>query len=69
MRTQWGNGACAIYTSDGQHLSRLTHEEVRELVCQIIIFGPNKLRGEIAEWLTNPSVESVAEALGMKEQA
>jgi hypothetical protein len=69
MRTQWSEGLCAIHTSDGQHLSRLTDIEVRELVFQIIVFGPRKLRAEIAEWLTSRSVETVAQVIGCKEQA
>lgn len=46
-----------------QHISRITHTELREIICQSLMFGGKKLRAEVRNWLSNDSVEQVAEVL------
>lgn len=63
IRTHWsGTGTDII--ADNQHISRLTHDEVRELVLQILVFSPRKLREEIKVWLDGGTIDTVGNLIG-----
>lgn len=58
----------SIYVGS-QHISRLTHAEVREIVCQCLMFGGKELREEIRGWLSCKEVESVAQVIAPEKNA
>lgn len=55
------NDTVSIFVDD-QHLSRLTPSEVRQMMCQILMFGGMQMRDEIAGWL-NGSMAQAAEVI------
>jgi hypothetical protein len=62
IRTVWTPTGMDIIL-DQQHISRITTRELRELVCQIFVFGPKDLREDIRKWLADEKLESIAEYL------
>ena len=52
----------SITSDDGQHLSRLTDYEVRDLVLQILVFHPD-VRKEVWDWVKKGDVEKISDYL------
>lgn len=46
-----------------QHLSRITHAEVRSLIAMLLTFGGKQLREEIGTWLSGGKIDSIAEVI------
>ena len=71
VRTAFDHGGTASISVDRQHLSRITPEEVREIVLQCIVFGGKNLREDVRKWLSDGEFESMAEVVagGSREQA
>jgi hypothetical protein len=67
VHSHFHDGIADIHV-DGQHLSRLTHSEVREIVLQCVVFGGKKLREEVKLWLNGESLEQVAQFLSKEEE-
>jgi hypothetical protein len=60
VRTVFDHKGMASISVDGQHLSRITSEEVREIVLQCIVFGGKNLREDVRKWLSDAEFESMA---------
>ena len=69
VRSVFDSKGLAHISVDGQHLSRLTHSEVRDIVLQCIVFGGKTLRDEVRTWLTEGKIEDIAQFLAPEKEA
>jgi hypothetical protein len=69
VRSVFDSKGLAHINVDGQHLSRLTHSEVREIVLQCIVFGGKAIRDEVRDWLNEGKIEDIAQFLAPEKEA
>jgi hypothetical protein len=68
-RVHIGPGDSIDLSVDCQHISRITHLEVRDLILQALVFGGKPLRDEVHKWLNDGKVEQIAEVIAPEKSA
>lgn len=62
IRCNFTTGRTEIWV-DGQHLSRLTDREVREIIIQLLVFGGSELRRDIQHWLEGGKLDELGHVI------
>jgi hypothetical protein len=65
---KFGPGDQVQISVDGQHLSRITGAELRQILVQCLVFGGGELRADIAEWLAGGKLDELGHYLDQNQQ-